>query len=46
MTIRAVTYTGNLTVTDPHVLAQTLTHGLGPGKSYGCGLLTLAPART
>ncbi|RLU82582.1 type I-E CRISPR-associated protein Cas6/Cse3/CasE [Streptomyces griseocarneus] len=42
--IRAVTYEGHLEVTDPAALARTLTHGLGRSKSYGCGLLTLAPA--
>ncbi|MFF4534267.1 type I-E CRISPR-associated protein Cas6/Cse3/CasE [Streptomyces sp. NPDC001407] len=43
--IRAVTYEGHLDVTDPTALAHTLTRGLGRGRAYGCGLLTLAPAR-
>lgn len=41
--LHAVTYEGNLQVTDPDALRHTLTHGLGSAKGYGCGLLTLAP---
>ncbi len=33
---------GLLDVTDPDVLRQALIEGLGHGKAYGCGLLTLA----
>lgn len=45
VTIDVVTYLGHLTVTDPDRLRSTLTDGLGRAKGYGCGLLTLAPAR-
>lgn len=38
-----VTYDGRLRVTDPDALRRTLTAGLGKGKAYGCGLMTLAP---
>lgn len=31
--------TGLLTVTDPDRFRQTLFHGLGPAKGFGCGLL-------
>ncbi|GLF98164.1 type I-E CRISPR-associated protein Cas6/Cse3/CasE [Streptomyces yaizuensis] len=41
--IRAVTFDGHLRVTDPDALRRTLTHGIGHGRAYGCGLLTLAP---
>jgi CRISPR system Cascade subunit CasE len=35
---------GRLRVTDPAALWQTLTRGIGEGRAYGCGLLSLAPA--
>jgi CRISPR system Cascade subunit CasE len=41
--LATVTYDGLLRVTDPDALRRTLTTGLGRGKAYGCGLLTLAP---
>ncbi|MCP5410519.1 MAG: type I-E CRISPR-associated protein Cas6/Cse3/CasE [Chromatiaceae bacterium] len=31
--------TGILSVTDPDAFTQTLYHGLGPAKAFGCGLL-------
>lgn len=37
------TFEGRLTVTDPTALRTALLSGIGPAKSYGCGLLTLAP---
>ncbi|MGW1075164.1 type I-E CRISPR-associated protein Cas6/Cse3/CasE [Streptomyces sp. NPDC002537] len=40
-----VTFDGRLRVTDPTAFRRTLTHGLGKAKAYGCGLMTLAPAR-
>jgi len=40
--IRAVTYDGMLTVTDPSSLCAVLKSGIGRGKAYGCGLLTIA----
>lgn len=42
VTQRQVTYTGYLTVTDTGALRNALTQGIGRGKAYGCGLLTLA----
>jgi len=36
-------FDGIATVTDPDILTARLTAGFGRGKSYGCGLLTLAP---
>ena len=41
----AVTYDGRLHVDDPDKLRTILTAGLGKAKAYGCGLMTLAPAR-
>jgi CRISPR system Cascade subunit CasE len=40
-----VTFDGRLRITDIDAFRRTLTHGLGKGKAYGCGLMTLAPAR-
>jgi CRISPR system Cascade subunit CasE len=44
VTIVAVTFDGRLKITDPEAFRTTLTQGLGRGKAYGCGLMTLAPA--
>lgn len=41
-----IRYDGTATVTDPHTLATTILTGIGRGKSYGAGLLSLAPATT
>ena len=43
VTLRIVTYEGRLHVTDPAAFTDALLAGIGPGKGYGCGLLTLAP---
>ncbi|WP_256107747.1 type I-E CRISPR-associated protein Cas6/Cse3/CasE [Streptomyces sp. ODS05-4] len=39
-------YDGTATVTDPHALRDAITGGIGRGKPYGAGLLSLAPAAT
>lgn len=44
VTLATATYEGTLIVRDPAAVRRTLTHGLGPAKGYGCGLLTLARA--
>lgn len=36
-------FEGTALVTDPDTLRQRLLEGIGRGKSYGCGLLSLAP---
>ncbi len=41
--IVAVRFTGTLTIVEPEPARQLLLTGLGRGKAYGCGLLTLAP---
>ncbi|MEY9935650.1 CRISPR system Cascade subunit CasE [Catenulispora sp. GP43] len=38
-------FDGTATITDAEALRQRLQDGIGRGKSYGCGMLTLAPAR-
>ncbi|WP_059010275.1 type I-E CRISPR-associated protein Cas6/Cse3/CasE [Streptomyces specialis] len=45
VTLATATFDGRLAVTDPDALRRTLTSGLGKAKAYGCGLMTLAPAR-
>jgi CRISPR system Cascade subunit CasE len=37
-------FDGTATVTDPELLTAALLDGIGKGKPYGAGLLTLAPA--
>ncbi|MEU7022209.1 type I-E CRISPR-associated protein Cas6/Cse3/CasE [Streptomyces sp. NPDC046203] len=39
------TFDGRLRITDGAAFRRVLTHGLGKSKAYGCGLMTLAPAR-
>ncbi|MEU9352389.1 type I-E CRISPR-associated protein Cas6/Cse3/CasE [Streptomyces griseoloalbus] len=39
-------YDGTATVTDPDALKDAVIHGIGRGKPYGAGLLSLAPATT
>ncbi len=44
LTVAGLVFEGRLRVTDPQrFLEQALCRGLGPGKAYGCGLLSLAP---
>lgn len=42
VTLGVATFEGVLEVTDPETLRRVLTHGIGRGKAYGCGLMTLA----
>ncbi|MGW0969887.1 type I-E CRISPR-associated protein Cas6/Cse3/CasE [Streptomyces sp. NPDC002516] len=41
-----IRYDGTATVTDPTALTEAVLTGIGRGKPYGAGLLSLAPART
>lgn len=43
VTLAMATYDGVLDVLDPSILRSALVTGIGAGKGYGCGLLTLAP---
>ncbi|MEV4135494.1 type I-E CRISPR-associated protein Cas6/Cse3/CasE [Dactylosporangium sp. NPDC049742] len=45
VTLTTVTYDGLLDITDADAFRQTLSLGIGHGKAYGCGLLTIAPTR-
>lgn len=41
--LHTATFEGRLRITDTAAFTDRLLHGIGPAKSYGCGLLTLAP---
>jgi CRISPR system Cascade subunit CasE len=43
LTFGSVLFEGTLTVTDADRFRQTLADGVGPGKAYGFGLLSVAP---
>jgi CRISPR system Cascade subunit CasE len=43
VTLATAVFEGRLEITDSDALRHALTHGIGPAKGYGCGLLTLAP---
>lgn len=42
VTLATAMFEGRLDVTDPDKLRAALVRGIGSGKGYGCGLLTLA----
>ncbi|MFH1069490.1 MAG: type I-E CRISPR-associated protein Cas6/Cse3/CasE [Candidatus Glassbacteria bacterium] len=42
---RSVRYEGILRVTDPERLKEILIRGIGPGKAFGFGLISVAPSR-
>jgi CRISPR system Cascade subunit CasE len=42
VTLSTAVVEGTLQVEDPQLLRAALVGGIGPGKGYGCGLLTLA----
>ena len=41
--IKRVRFEGVLSAVDSARLSTAITHGIGPGKAFGCGLLSLAP---
>lgn len=45
VTLLSVTYEGYLTVKDAELFKNTLVNGLGRGKAYGMGMLTVVKAR-
>ncbi|WP_329453210.1 type I-E CRISPR-associated protein Cas6/Cse3/CasE (plasmid) [Streptomyces sp. NBC_01724] len=38
-------FDGTAAIIDPDLLRTKITEGIGRGKAYGCGLLSIAPAR-
>jgi CRISPR system Cascade subunit CasE len=42
VTLTTASYEGALDITDPHAFRTLLTTGIGQGRAYGCGLLTIA----
>lgn len=45
VTVASARYDGILDITDAKALRAALIGGIGSAKAYGCGLMTLAPAR-
>lgn len=45
MTFAAILFDGALEVTDAALFRRALEQGIGPGKAYGFGLLSVAPLR-
>lgn len=43
ITLRTATFEGVLSITNAEIFRETLKTGIGKAKSYGCGLLTVAP---
>lgn len=43
ITISSVLYEGHLRVTEVNEFRKALQHGIGPGKAFGMGLLSVAP---
>jgi len=43
--IRAITFDGTLSILDADSLRAALSHGIGRGKAFGCGLLTIVRAQ-
>lgn len=46
VTLARAQFDGKLEVVDATMLREALVSGIGRGKAYGCGLLTIAPAQT
>lgn len=44
--LRYVRYDGILTITDPKRFRETLVRGIGPGKAFGFGLLSVGPVKS
>src|SRR5690606_17791954 len=45
LTLATVLASGVLEVTDSGRFREALCKGIGPGKAFGCGLLSVAPVR-
>jgi CRISPR system Cascade subunit CasE len=45
LALGVVLFEGELRVVDADRFRQTLVEGIGPGKAYGCGLLSIGPIR-
>jgi CRISPR system Cascade subunit CasE len=43
VTLATVLFEGELLITDAEAFRRALSEGIGPGKAYGCGLLSIAP---
>ncbi|GLY03975.1 type I-E CRISPR-associated protein Cas6/Cse3/CasE [Actinoplanes sp. NBRC 101535] len=43
--LQTATFNGLVRITDPEAARSALLNGVGPGKAYGMGLITIAPPR-
>lgn len=43
LTLATALFEGELRVTDAQALRAAIENGIGPGKAFGCGLLSIAP---
>jgi CRISPR system Cascade subunit CasE len=41
--LRCITFSGPLQIKDPLVFREVIIKGIGPGKAYGFGMLSVAP---
>lgn len=46
ITVEPVRFDGHLVIIDSVAFTESLINGIGRAKAYGCGLLSLAPARS
>lgn len=45
VSLHTTTFEGTATISDNDTLQLAILHGIGRGRAYGCGLLSLAPLR-
>lgn len=45
LTIRSVQFDGTATITNPKAVREAVIDGIGRGRAYGCGLLSMLPER-
>jgi CRISPR system Cascade subunit CasE len=41
--LQTATFKGRMKIASPEIARVSLLDGVGPGRAYGCGLITLAP---
>jgi CRISPR system Cascade subunit CasE len=46
VTVATVLFEGELRISDVEAFRRALRQGIGPGKAYGCGLLSIGPIRS
>lgn len=46
LSFRSVLFEGTIEVVEPNAFLNTIEHGIGPGKAFGFGLLSVAPVES